>query len=86
MDENRVETIEESGGGFSYVPVTTSTKRSRVINRDYVRRWALEYAKDARFHSFTRVSESFLDAIETAVKGAIILRVRKQPSRGKTLQ
>jgi hypothetical protein len=59
---------------------------SRVINRDYVRRWTLDYAKENRLHPFNRVSEQFLNAIETATKTAIIQRVMRHPSKGKTLQ
>ena len=59
--------------------------RSRVINRDYVRRWSLEIAKDSRCHKFTRVSEEFLNAIERATKAEIRSRIMRHPSKGKTL-
>jgi hypothetical protein len=52
---------------------------SRVINRDYARRWALDYAKENRMHPFTRVSEQFLNAIETSTKTAIINRIQRHP-------
>jgi hypothetical protein len=51
-----------------------------------VRKWALDYARTNRAHPFTRVSEQFLNMIEAAVKNAIIERIRRHPSRGKTLQ
>jgi hypothetical protein len=72
--------------GVTTEPDTSTIRRSRVINRDYARRWALDYAKDNRLHKFNRVSEQFLNAIETATKTAIINRVMRHPSRGKTLQ
>jgi len=61
-------------------------RRSRVINRMYVRRWALEYANTHRFHKFARVSEAFVNAIEAETKSSIIARVLSHPSKGKTLQ
>lgn len=60
-------------------------RMSRVINRDYVRRWALDYANDNRYHKFSRVSESFLCAIEAAAKSAIRDRVHRHGSKGVTL-
>jgi hypothetical protein len=61
-------------------------RQSRVINRDYVRRWALDYAKETRSHKFTRVSEYFLNYIERECKNIIMDKVRRIPSKGKTLQ
>lgn len=63
------------------------TRQSRVINRAYVKQWALEYAKDKRpFWSATRVSENFLNAVETATKAFIRDRIDRHPTKGKTLQ
>jgi len=59
---------------------------SSVVNRAYIRKWALDYANDKRFHKFSRVSESFLAAIETATKNAIRDRIDRHPSKGVTLQ
>lgn len=61
-------------------------RQSRVINRDYVRRWALDYASTNRCHKFNRVSEQFLNAIEASTKSAIRDRIMRHPSKGKTLQ
>ena len=61
-------------------------RRSHVINRAYVRQWALDYAKQNRSHKFTRVSEQFLNAVETATKSFIINRIQCAPSKGVTLQ
>lgn len=60
-------------------------RQSRVINRDYVKRWALDYANANRFHKFERVGERFLNAIEVATKSAIRQRIDGAPSKGKTL-
>jgi hypothetical protein len=60
-------------------------RQSRVINRDYVKRWALDYARTNRAQPFTRVSERFLNAIEAQTKSLIRQRIDKHPSRGKTL-
>jgi Uri superfamily endonuclease len=63
----------------------STTRVSRVINRDYVKRWALDYARTNRSHPFTRVSEQFLNAIEAATKAAIRDKIDRAPSKGKTL-
>jgi len=62
-----------------------TTRQSRVINRDYIKRWALEYARTNRSHLFTRVSEQFLNMIECDTKAAIRSRIDRHPSKGKTL-
>jgi hypothetical protein len=67
-------------------PSTSTTRRSRVINADYVKRWALDYARTNRSHPFTRVSEQFINMIEASTKAAIRMRIDRAPSRGKTLQ
>jgi len=75
-----------TGSSEPFPVATTSTKRSRVINRDYVKRWALDYASTNRLHKFSRVSESFLNMIEADTKSAIRNRIMRHPSKGKTLQ
>jgi hypothetical protein len=66
--------------------MTVAPRISRVINRAYVKQWALDYARSNRSHPFTRVSAEFLDAIESATKAAIRDRILRHPSKGKTLQ
>lgn len=73
-----------------FTPACTCTpiaqpRQSRVINRAYVRSWALDYAKDKRLGRFTRVSEEFLNAVEASTKSFIRDRIDRHPSRGKTL-
>ena len=65
---------------------TSTIRQSRVINRDYVKRWALDYARTNRSHPFDRVSEKFLNMIEAQTKAAIRYRIDRHPSKGKTLQ
>lgn len=74
-----------SGQGRTPEQDTNGHRQSRVINRDYVKRWALDYAKDKRSHPFNRVSEQFLNMVEAATKAAIRDRVDRHPSKGKTL-
>lgn len=67
----------------------TPHRVSRVINRDYVRRWALEYCRDHAMPTKrrkVRVSEQFLNMIEAATKSAIIHRIESHSPKGKTLQ
>jgi hypothetical protein len=61
------------------------TKQKSVINRTEIRRRLLQFARDTRHHSFTRVSSDTLNAIEGMVEQAIRLTVQTAPSRGKTL-
>lgn len=64
-----------------------NSRQSHVINRAYVRQWALEYAKDKRpFVGFTRVSEEFLNAVESATKAFIRDRIERHPTKGRTLK
>lgn len=52
-----------------------------------VRQLALETARACRPHSrFTRVSKEFLDAIEAATRAAVVDRVKRHPSLGRTLK
>jgi hypothetical protein len=61
-------------------------RRSRVINREYCREFALEWAKTKRHHKFTRVSDAFLNAVEKDTREFIRYRVDHQPSKGMTLK
>jgi hypothetical protein len=79
-DEHGVVEVEESGGA------STFTRVSRVINRAYVKSWALDYASTNRSHKFTRVSEEFLNAVEHATKAVIRDRIDRHPSKGTTLK
>lgn len=61
-------------------------RQSRVINRAYVKTWALDYARTNRAHPFTRVSDDFLNAVEAATKSFIRHRIDSAPSKGVTLK
>jgi histone H3/H4 len=62
-----------------------SKNGSSVINRAEVKRRILRYAKDKRYHPFTRVSRDTLDRIAASVQVAIVHLVESAPSKGKTL-
>jgi len=51
-----------------------------------VKRIALNYAKSTRAHPFSRVSSSFLSAVEVNALNFIKARINSHPSRGVTLQ
>ena len=56
------------------------------LNKSRVRKTALDIcAHDIRHARFNRIKPSFYDFIENAVRQAIALRVKQQPSVGKTL-
>ena len=60
--------------------------RFSLISPARVRREALRYAKDTRAHSFRRVSEEFLVAVEVAALQTLKTRIKQHPSKGVTLQ
>lgn len=52
-----------------------------------IKRLALDTAKACRPQAgFTRVSKEFTDAIEAAARAAVVDRVKRHPSVGKTLK
>ena len=52
-----------------------------------VKKAALDFAKPPlKFHTFTQVSDSFLEACEIHMKEFIKKRVASHPSTGKTLR
>ena len=59
-----------------------------LLNRSAVKRHALQEAQNLRGSAWrpTRVSASFLDAIEREVKRSVRARVLAHPGKGKTLQ
>jgi hypothetical protein len=61
-------------------------RQSRVINLTYVKAWAIDYANSTRSHTFTRVSEQFLNAVEANTKAFIRDRINRAPSKGVTLK
>jgi len=56
-----------------------------LINRTNVKKLALEYSTKHRSGKFTRVSKSFLDAVEYKVLGIVMDSVRFHPTVGKTI-
>ena len=58
----------------------------KLICASKCKKFALEFAKaQIRTKKHTRVSESFLDSCEAALKNHILSRVKMQPTKGKTL-
>jgi hypothetical protein len=60
--------------------------RNTLINRAAVRRHALDCADKMRYHTFDRVSEEWLDSIESDLKLRIAKQVTNLPSKGKTIK
>lgn len=58
---------------------------TRATSPTHVKRLALAYAKATRSHPFERVSSSFLLAVEATTRAFILDRVKRHPSKGKTL-
>ncbi len=61
-----------------------SQVKVRLINRNHVKEFALEMAKD-RAHKFTRVGGDFLLKCEGRLKEFVRAYVRSLPSKGKTI-
>jgi hypothetical protein len=57
-----------------------------IINRQNVKRLALEMSAAKRAGKFTRVSAEFIDRIEGRLKQFIASEVHQHPSIGKTLK
>jgi len=81
-----IQTSSKTEPLVTLVPKAEKGKRlSRLTNTSKVKQAALEFAGQHRAKAFTRVSQSFLDAIEAEVRVLILRRVKLQPSVGKTL-
>jgi hypothetical protein len=61
-------------------------RMTRATSPACVRRIALNYAADTKYHSFRRVASSFLEAVEINALNFIKDRINRHPSRGVTLQ
>jgi hypothetical protein len=61
-------------------------RMTRATSPACVRRIALNYAADTRYHKFNRVSSSFLEAVEVNALNFIKDRINRHPGRGVTLQ
>jgi hypothetical protein len=85
MNIDKVEQFVAAGQRAQNAADEIIKRHSRVINREYVKRWALDYARTKRSHPFSRVSEQFLNMIECDTKAAIRSRIDRHPSKGKTL-
>lgn len=58
---------------------------TRFLCRSEVREFMLDFARRYRTHSYTRVSEETLIEVNEAVRQLMIARVRRLPSKGKTI-
>jgi hypothetical protein len=58
---------------------------TRFLCRAQVRNFLLEYARENRAHKYSRVSEDTLIEINEQVRYFLIARVRRLPSKGKTI-
>jgi hypothetical protein len=56
-----------------------------LVNRKAVRQLSLDCSTKYRSGKFTRVSKSFLEKIDHAVRQAVEIEVKSHPSIGKTL-
>ncbi len=74
-------TVEIQRGGERGV---SGEIRVRLINRKYVKEFALEMSK-SRAHKFTRVGGEFLLKCEANMKEFIRNYIRSIPSKGKTI-
>jgi hypothetical protein len=57
----------------------------RATSPNHVKRIALGYARTTRWYKFERISSTFLNAVEANTLNFIKDRVKRHPSKGKTL-
>lgn len=60
--------------------------KTAFLNAKAVKQYALHVAQTTRAHKFERVGSDFIEAIDHAVRSAIVERIKSAPSKGKTLQ
>jgi hypothetical protein len=66
---------------------SSSINTTPHLNRSRVKQTALEIVKRERpFWKASRVSMSFLEAIEADTRAAILRRIKQHPTKGRTLQ
>ena len=77
---------------FSSIPASTKksvTKESKtkgyLLNPTRVRQFALDMAKQERYHHFTAVSVEFIQGIDAKLRNVIRDKITRHPSRGKRL-
>lgn len=62
----------------------TRNRTSTLINRAYTKEFALQVASRTH-HQFARVGSCFLDEFTEEVERLLASKVKRHPSRGKTL-
>lgn len=82
MNEEKTETAQ-------IIEAKSIRVKFRLICASKCKKFALEFAQanpcKARADMFTRVSEDFLISCEVALKNYIMSRIKRHPSKGKTL-
>lgn len=64
---------------------TFRTPSTLLINREHVRKFLLDFAKQHRAHKFSRVSEETLRLANEMLRQWCIGHVNRMPSKGQTL-
>lgn len=57
-----------------------------LLNRSSVKKFALDYAAEHKYHKYSQVSAEFLDRVSRHLKCWIEEAVDRQPSKGKTIR
>jgi len=58
-----------------------------ITKPQHIRTYALASVRSLRpFHTWTQVSQEFLDHVEAATRQAIVSRIKINPSKGRTLR
>jgi hypothetical protein len=58
----------------------------KLINKQNLRKYILEYAGRTRSHPYTRVADSAYDDLEHVLRQACRKLVQRQPSAGRTIK
>lgn len=62
-----------------------SRTKGYLLNPARVRQYALDIAKQERYHHFTAVSVEFIQRIDAKLRNVIRDEIKRHPSRGKRL-
>lgn len=64
---------------------TPRIRTSTLVNRSYAKDFALQIASRSHPGRFTRVGSCFLDEFTEEVERLLVAKVKRHPTRGKTL-
>lgn len=83
--QKEVDRLVTSAATSSAATKPRALNPTRFLCRSEVRKFLLEFAREVRWQKFERVSEQTLIDINEQVRQLLISRVKRIPSKGKTI-